>query len=363
MNKFIRGVVLITTFLSSAKEHAMEPWYGIILAGGSGERLWPLSRQSTPKQFLSLQEPYTLLEHTVERLSAVIAPNHLWLVLNHVHLAKIINPARFGSLLVEPTGRNTAPAILYACLQVAQKDPNAIVIFVPADAYVPRAAYTDFAIAIDTVLSFVAQHDVIGLVGIQPTYAATNYGYIEYSTASPEGLYKIKRFHEKPSARMASMYLQVPHFLWNSGMYAAKVSVFIDEYERMAPDVYQEVMAWQAGKKLYEDITPISIDYALMERSDRLWVLPAQFAWEDVGTLDAFLKVKHEMGTEKRAITAIDAHNNIVEVRSKMVALIGVDDLCIVETDDVLLVAKRSDVDKVRAVVTRLKKENNTQYL
>jgi mannose-1-phosphate guanylyltransferase len=336
--------------------------YGVVLAGGVGERLWPLSRSHHPKQFLSIDAQKTLLDQAIERLNQVISPQHIWLMVSAQHVHKV-NPSTHGSLLFESAMRNTGPAILNACLALYKQNPDAVVLFVPADSYIPTTDYELFAHYVKQVLHFVAQHDGIALLGVKPAYSATGYGYIEYEQDAMMGLHKVVRFHEKPSERLASFYMKMPHMLWNICMFAGKVSVFIEEYQRVAPELYADVIAWQQGKKAYKDIINISIDYAVMERSNRVWVLPVDFAWCDVGNVDIFLAMKQKMQPNESLVVAVESNNNLIDVPSKMVALVGVDDLCVVETADALLITKRSEVEKVRQVVAQLKKNNQTSYL
>ncbi len=357
-------IFLIICFqVTNTKEQHVN-YYGIVLAGGVGERLWPLSRRDNPKQFLSVDSQKTLLDQSIERLALTIPPENLWLVISQQHCHQLSASMKVGNVLIESNGRNTGPAILFACLELYKKDPNAVVIFVPADPYIPASDYALFAKYVQQSLDFVAQHDVIGLLGVKPTYPATGYGYIEFNeNRNKKGLYKVERFHEKPSSKLASFYVQMPHMLWNIGMFAGKVSVFIDEFQRTAPDLYNEVIAWQTGEKKYDEITNISIDYALMERSDRAWVLPVDFSWCDVGNVDVFLTIKRTLQKNLNSVIEVNSKNSLVDVPSKLVALVGVDDLCVIETDDALLIVKRSEAEKVRNVVAKLKETNQTSYL
>ncbi len=356
-------LLLIMIMLPIDAKEAMNI-YGMVLAGGVGERLWPLSRHDNPKQFLSIDAQKTLLEQTIERLSPIIAPENRWLIISTCHQHKIDASLGIGSMLIEPTGRNTGPAILYACLTLYKQDPDAVVIFVPADAYIPTSDYGIFADYVRQALDFASKHDAIGLLGVKPTYPASGYGYIEYDQHHMQhGFYKVARFHEKPSERLAANYVQMPHMLWNICMFVGKAAVFIDEYQRMMPELYEEVVAWQQGKKAYDQIINISIDYAVMERSNRVWVLPVDFSWCDVGNVEVYLTMKQKMQPNNKLVVSIDAKNNLVDVPDKMVALVGVDDLCIIETADALLITKRNESEKVRAVVAQLKKENQSSYL
>lgn len=360
------NIMLLLLLIIMGPIHAKDAMnvYGMVLAGGVGERLWPLSRSDNPKQFLSIDAQKTLLEQSIERLMPVIAPKNCWLIIAQSHYQRIPASLSIGSVLIEPTGRNTGPAILYACLEVIKKNHDAIVIFVPADAYIPTTDYELFAQYVQQAVAFASQHDAIGLLGVKPTYPASGYGYIEYDTAiKAQEFYKVARFHEKPSATLAACYVQMPHMLWNIGMFVGKASVFIEEYRQVMPELYADVIAWQEGKKSYDQIMNISIDYAVMERSNRVWVLPVDFSWCDVGNIEVYLSMKQKIQKPDALVISVDAENNLVDVPHKMVALIGVDDLCIVETADALLITKRKEAEKVRSVVAQLKKKNQNSYL
>lgn len=339
--------------------------YGIILAGGVGERLWPLSRQGHPKQFLSVGSKENLLQQALTRFEGVISKDATWVVTSQLHASYISKHMQesVGTVLVEPYGRNTGPALLYACMELYKKDPTAVALFTPADPYIPESDYDTFRSAIKRAVSFAQSNDGIVLCGVKPTYAATGYGYIEHLPLEWECCFKVERFHEKPSAAIAKQYMQQKNMLWNIGIFVAKVSVFLDEFRRVAPELYQEFKCFQRGEKSYKEITSISVDCAVIERSNRTWVLPVNFSWCDVGNLDVYLSIKDQKEANLQKTISIDSHNNVIDVPNKMVALIGVDDLCVVETDDALLISKRSQAEKVRAVVAQLKQNKQIEYL
>ena len=355
-------LVWLLSIIASVRGNDYMNYYGVILAGGVGERLWPLSRRNNPKQFLSVDSQKTLLEQSIDRLSLAIKPENVWLTISAQH--NNLKSDAIGRVLVEPISRNTGPAVLYTCLELYKKNPNAIVVFVPADSYIPINDYALFSEYIKQALAFVSQNNVIGLFGVTPTYPATGYGYIEYDDVQRKtNAYKVRRFHEKPSQTLASTYAKMPNMLWNVGIFAGKVSVFIDEFQRIAPELYEEINAWKKNKKEYSSISNISIDYAIMERSNHLWVLPVDFAWGDVGNIEVFLSLKQKLHNSATKIISIDASNNLIDVSKKMVALIGVDNLCIVETPDTLLITKKNEAEKVRKVVAHLKETNQENYL
>jgi mannose-1-phosphate guanylyltransferase len=357
-------LLVLCSMVMNAKAESVNV-YGVVLAGGVGERLWPLSRQDHPKQFLSVGSTENLLQQSISRFQGVIAHDAMWVVTSALHASYISEHMKesVGHLLVEPCGRNTGPALLYACLELYKKDPNAVVVFTPADPYIPESDYALYRSSMSQAIAFAQANDAIVLCGVKPTYAATGYGYIECQQLQQDSCFKVERFHEKPSFAIAQNYIQQKNMLWNIGTFVAKVSVFIDEYKRIAPDLMQELELFQEGKKEYSDVSSVSVDCAVIEKSNRVWVLPVEFSWCDVGNLDVYLSIKVQKDAHTQKEVIVESHNNIVDVPNKLVALIGVDDLCIVETDDALLITKRSQAEKVRAVVAQLKQQKQTEYL
>lgn len=341
-----------------SQEHKV---YGVILAGGSGERLWPLSRVNKPKQLLSLGSEKTLLEQTIARLRAVPV-DELW-----VTCAKKMVPYLAGYdidyCVQEPFARNTGPAVLYACFQIMKKDPQAVILFLPADAYIPPEDTHQFAKVTSQLITYAHENECITLLGVPPTYPAMGYGYIAYDMAHGKGPFKIATFHEKPSKERAAAYIQQPNMVWNVGICAAKVSVVIQEFFEHAPTLLEAMSAYLDGRGLYEDIPAVAIDYAIMEKSKNSWVLPASFSWHDVGNLEMFLSLKYPLQKGKLNVLQLRGSNNLVEVPHKLTVLLGVDDICVVETEDALLIAKRSEVEQVRDVVGLLKKNRQVEYL
>ncbi len=335
--------------------------YGVVLAGGVGERLWPLSRQNRPKQFLTLSNK-TLLEQAVDRLKPVT--DQTWVVTgeNHYDLIQEVVGGSINRIVTEPCGRNTGPAILFTCLQLLEEDPDAIVVFVPADPFIPTSNYKEFYDALTNSILYSQEHDSIQLFGIKPSYAATGYGYIEYlEEQKASTFFSINRFHEKPTLKLAQQYIVRPNMLWNIGMFCAKVSVLIDQFERWAPSLYDSMNKYKSKEIPYNQIESISIDHAVIEKSNHIFVQPVKFSWCDVGNIDIFLSLKNNVQKVKPIM--INASNNLIDVPNKLVAIIGVDDLCVVETNDALLITKRSEAEKVRAVVKELKNSNKQEYI
>lgn len=342
--------------------HRERSVYAIVLAGGSGERLWPLSRRNQPKQLLALEAHQTLLEDTIERIAPVVHQDHIWVVTTQQYMNAIaaLVQHKVGIITLEPSPRNTAPAILLACFSIYAQDPEALVVVLPSDHYIPaRDTFIEF---VTHALDCATQTDRIVMLGAQPTYPATGYGYIEYN---PQQSYPcdVIKFHEKPSLAVAQAYLHSGRMLWNIGIFCAQVQVLLEEFEQLVPDVYKTVRAYWIEGQPYEQVPAIAVDYAIMEKSARLAVLPANFVWYDVGNLNSYLSLRSHYKKFESEIIAVDSHNNLIEVQHDLVALIGVDNLCIVQVDGILLIAKRDETEKVKQVLETLRQHNADEYL
>ncbi len=332
--------------------------YGVILAGGKGERLWPLSRQEFPKQLLSLSHK-SLLEHTRDRLAAFIDLESVKVVTLHEQSEALKRYFYAKSLICEPFARNTAPAILLSCFTIAQEDPESVVLFYPADHYITDVE--KFVSVQKQAIRHAKNNDCITLIGIKPTHPATGFGYIEF-VPSEHGIAHVKQFHEKPNIERAQLYYTSDSMVWNVGIFCGKVSVFLEEFRRIVPDMYSLVQEYYltGNQETYKKVESISVDYAIMEKSNNLMVIPADFSWSDVGNLATFLSLQSEQELQKPL--EINASNNLVMAKALPV-LIGVHNLCIVQTDDVLLIAQKDDVELVKNAVNELKKKNLEKYL
>ena len=320
----------------------------IILCGGSGTRLWPLSRTLMPKQFVKLFDGKSLFQLTVERNAKVCDEQFIvsnteqyFLALDQLELLGR-NNSRY---LLEPIGRNTAPAIALACFAL---DPETVVLVSPSDHLIKNeTAYTE---AVRQAKTF-AEEGMLVTFGIAPTFAETGFGYIE-----ADG-FDVKAFHEKPDRETAEEYLKAGHYYWNSGMFCFKAGVFLKELQKYAPAIYEASLSacQHAGKEEMIRISPDdmvkipdeSIDYAVMEKSAIVKVIPSDIGWSDVGSFDALAE---EMPA--------DQHNNLI-LSDKAVELIDIKDSIIVDTGDALLVAKKGSSQKVKEIVQRLKREGS----
>ena len=334
----------------------------IILCGGSGTRLWPISRTLLPKQFVKLFDERSLFQLTVERNSKVCDSQFIvsnaeqyFLALDQLEeLGKTHN-----SYLLEPIGRDTAPAIALACMAL---DEDAMVLVTPSDHLIKNEAeYKNILAKAQTL----AKQGFLVTFGITPTFAQTGFGYIE-----SENTYDVKAFHEKPDFKTATKYLEQGNFYWNSGMFCFKAGVFLDELKKYSPEIYDACTdalknSTQDGvmRIKHEDMLNIpknSIDYAVMEKSDRVKVIPSDIGWSDVGSFDALYEEmpKDEHGnTVNKNHISIDSHNNLIYGHARKIATIDIKDTMIIDTGDALLVSKKGSSQKVKQVVEQIKKD------
>jgi len=332
----------------------------IILCGGSGTRLWPISRTLMPKQFVKLFEDKSLFQLTVERNSKVCHSQFIvsnseqyFLALDQLEELKQIN----NKYLLEPVGRNTAPAIALACLSL---DKDEIVLVTPSDHLIKDEV--EYAKVLSQAQELASQDNLVTF-GITPSFAETGFGYIEAN-----GL-DVSAFHEKPNFETATKYVAAGNYYWNSGMFMFKAGVFLDELKKYSSEIYEaSLLAFENTSKdeliriKYEDMFNIpddSIDYAVMEKSKKVKVVPSNIDWSDVGSFDALyeeLEKDANGNTISDKHISIDSKNNLIYTQDKYVATIDVEDLIIVDTGDALLVSKKESSQKVKQVVAELKK-------
>lgn len=346
--------------LCSSTTQVSDNVYAIVLAGGSGERLWPLSTKNTPKQLLPFMGSQSLLEQSIDRVKEYVLQENIWVVTIADQEKTIKNAVGHlvGKILVEPCSRNTAAAIMYTALTIYALNPDAVLVFLSSDHYIPQN--DRFIECIDQAVQFSSAHDIITLLGLVPTYPATGYGYIAYESSENVGPAPIKSFCEKPNSILAEQYIS-QNYLWNSGIFIGKASIFIRESEECSPDILHAVKVSLKNPNSYQDIPSLSIDYAVMEKSKHLAVLPADFIWADVGNLESFLSLYKKEDIET---VTIDAFNNLVEVPAhRLVALVGVNNLCIVEHGNSLIIIERSKVEKIKEVIKVLHHKKLIKYL
>jgi mannose-1-phosphate guanylyltransferase / mannose-6-phosphate isomerase len=357
------------------RESPMSQLQPVLLSGGSGTRLWPLSREAYPKQFLPLVGDDTMLQATWRRVAGIAdAPpivvaneDHRFLVAEQLRQVGAPKP----DILLEPAGRNTAPAIALAALQAMHDGADPLLLVLPsdhvvADAEAFRKAVREAAAA--------AEAGALVTFGILPSAPETGFGYIEAEHAGSDGVRKVRRFVEKPDAATAQRYLDSGGYYWNSGMFLFRASVLLAELERFRPDIVAACREAFAAAKRDGDFIRVdrdafarcpsdSIDYAVMEKTGDAKVLPVDIGWNDVGSWSALWDVatRDEAGNAHHGdVIAVDSRNSYAYAR-RLVALVGVDDLVVVETDDAVLVARKDRVQQVKEVVSQLKAAQRTQ--
>lgn len=352
----------------------------VILSGGSGSRLWPLSRQNQPKQFLTLLGDRSLFQETVLRASrldgmqapvTVCSEDHRFMVGEQLH--EIGLPS--GGILLEPEARNTAPAIALAALHVRAKDPDGVLLVMPADHLIEDESA--FRSAVEHAAG-VAQDGWLVTFGIHPDYPETGYGYIRRGDAISTDAYRVERFVEKPDAPTAEAYLAEGAYAWNSGMFMFRADRYLEELGRLQPQILEACERACAEAKRDLDFIRIdraafatspndSIDYAVMEKTDHAAVVPVSCGWSDIGSWSSLWAAAPRDADGNRYegdVLAIDTHNSLVRASERrMIATIGVDDLVIVDTPDATLVARKDRVQDVKKVVDRLKAAGRPEHL
>lgn len=345
----------------------------VLLSGGSGTRLWPLSREAYPKQFLPLAGDDTMVQATWRRVEALadLAPivvaneEHRFLVAEQLRQVGAPVPA----ILLEPVGRNTAPAIAAAALQAMAGGADPLLLVLPSDHVVRDVAGFQRAVR---EASSAAEAGALVTFGIVPDAPETGFGYIQAEAG--DGLRQVLRFVEKPDAATARSYLDAGGYCWNSGMFLFRASRYLEELARFRPDIVDAVRAAHAAARHDGDFVRLdkdafsacpsdSIDYAVMEKTADAMVLPVDIGWNDVGSWSALWDVA-ERDADGNAhhgdVIAVDSRNSYAYAQ-RLVALVGVDDIVVVETDDAVLVARKDKVQEVKQVVARLKQEQRSQ--
>jgi mannose-1-phosphate guanylyltransferase len=353
--------------------------YGLILAGGRGTRFWPRSRKRSAKQVLNVAGERTLIQSTVDRLRPVIPPERIWILTNeHLRalIAEQLPEVPREQVLAEPAQRNTAPAIGLAAHILQSLDPRAVMGVFPADHVVGKPGA--FRAVVRAAFKG-AEAGRLMIVGIQPRWPETGYGYVEFPEGTQPGTsgpLDVRKFHEKPKPPRARRYVAAGHYYWNSGMFFWRTSVLLDELRSHLPKTATLLAGLPpfgrrgfAGElaRAFPLCDNISIDYAVLEKAERVsGIAAADFGWNDVGSWNAVYELLPRDGcgnvVAKDAV-CLDAHGNFVDARGKTVALLGVRDLIVVDTPDALLVASRGCAQRVGEVVKALEHRNREDLL
>ncbi|MBE6853432.1 MAG: mannose-1-phosphate guanylyltransferase [Ruminococcus sp.] len=353
----------------------------VIMAGGKGERFWPKSRSAYPKQFLSLtSDGETMIQKTIKRLLPLVDTEDIFIVTNESYVPLINEqlpdiPAE--NILAEPVARNTAPCIALAAAVINKKYDDAVMMVLPSDHLIKyEELYLD---TMRHAVRVAKKDENLVTVGITPTYPETGYGYINFCSAESEdmvGVYKVKKFVEKPCLEKAKEYLNSGRYLWNSGMFVWKVSSIMKNFERFLPAMYEGFLKMKesAGtdsfsavlEQCFSEFESESIDFGIMEKADNIYTLSGSFGWDDVGSWLALEKINKtdEYGNYVAGdVITIDTGKSIICGNKKLIAAVGLEDVIVVDTDDATLICAKSHTQQVKKVIENLKICNRRELI
>lgn len=353
--------------------------HAVIMAGGSGTRFWPQSTEARPKQFLNIFGDRTMLQDTVDRITPLVSADRVWVITNDKYVDLVqeqLPDVPANNIVGEPVGKNTAPCVAAAATLIREKDPDGTMVVLPADHLIGKPK--SFLSILEAAKTKAQESGALVTIGIKPNHPETGYGYIEFDEDTSENVdghqvKKVNQFREKPDLETAKAFIKSGNFLWNSGMFVWKASTILEKFKQHLPTIFDEVEKLtpsvgtggqkEAVDEFYYGCTSISIDYGIMEQADSVFVVPGSFEWNDVGSWRAVydLRTKDEDGNVIQTNTSAtaDAQNNLIQSESgKMIALVGVENLAVVETDHAILVCDLDSSQGVKKVVNKLRKDD-----
>ena len=358
----------------------MNSMYHVILAGGSGSRFWPISREDTPKQLLKILGGDTMIRLTYNRLNKISPADHILVVASKAlseQIQKEIPEIPRENYIIEPYGKNTAPAIGLAALHVFKRDSEAIMGVYPADHLI--IGDTKFKAVISRAQKMVEQKTSLITIGIKPTYPATGYGYIQYDPLQKtdmEGIRKVKTFSEKPGEETAKKFFNNGEFLWNGGMFIFKAAIILLEIKTFMPalhkslDIINDALSTSqyetALDREWELVQEESIDYGILERSGNIYTIEADFKWNDLGSWQSLFSVltkNKEQNYYEGDVISLKSENNLIISPNRLTAVIGVKGMVIINLNDATLIVPHEQSEAVKDVVNMLKSLNRTDYL
>jgi mannose-1-phosphate guanylyltransferase/mannose-6-phosphate isomerase len=357
--------------------------YAVILAGGSGTRFWPKSREQLPKQLLNINGERTMIQDTLTRISPIFADEKIWIITNEKHALETcrqLKPTGFNpsQLLTEPIARNTAAAIGYSAYILSQQDPNAIMAVFPADHAI--TTHKQFLELIEQAKT-IAKNNHLVTLGIKPTSPKTGYGYIKQGKLLEGNAYKVDQFIEKPDKATAEKYLSEGGYYWNSGMFIWKVSVLLNEIKRYLPNLHTQLDKLSkntievkgpypfkelnnSGKKIFKSLQPVSIDHGIMEKSSNSVVFPTNIGWNDVGSWTALADISQKDpngNVIKGNVLSIENNNSIIYAEERLVATMGLKNMIVVDTSDAVLICPKDCAQDVKKIVEQIKLEKRPE--
>jgi mannose-1-phosphate guanylyltransferase len=360
---------------------ATEHYFALIMAGGSGTRLWPLSRQARPKQALRLVGDRTMFQLAVERLDPLFALDRIFIVTAAEQVGTLLQQAPQlpgGNFIVEPLQRGTASAIGLAALYLRRRDPNATMAVLTSDHYIADCG--KFQQVLSAAFEMAQQGHLVTL-GIKPTFPSTGYGYIERGEVLAElgdlTAYRVSAFREKPDAATAEAFVNDDLHTWNSGMFIWRVDRILAEMQKQMPRFYEQLMQIEAAmgtdreswvlSYVWPRVAAQTVDYGIMECAEDVTVIPANIGWSDIGSWATLLDILPADQDGNVVIYAdhmnVDTAQTLVYGNNRLVATIGVSDLVVVDTDDVLLICSRDRAQDVKKIVEKLRTNGGTKYL
>lgn len=350
------------------------------MSGGVGSRFWPFSKEEKPKQFLDFfGTGRSLLQSTFDRFKQIVPAENIYIVTNdaYAEMTKQQLPElRDDQLLLEPIRRNTAPAIAYASFRINAIDPDANIVVAPSDHLIMNPG--EFVADIQKGLDFVNRKSVLLTLGIKPSRPETGYGYIQVNDEEDNGIHKVKAFTEKPNLELARKFVESGEFVWNSGIFLWNVKTILDAFKKHLPDINQK---FSEGKDLFN--TPdekkfvdasfpfcpnISIDYGILEKADNVYVNISNFGWSDLGTWGALHEISDRDGEGNASLHCktlfVESTDNVVAMsENKLVVLQGLDDYIVAESDNVLMICKKSEEQRIKHFVTDVKFRYGDEYV
>ena len=354
----------------------------LIMAGGRGERFWPKSRRNLPKHFLSLTDDgVTMIQHTVKRILPLVDINDIFVSTNKEYIDLVreqLPNLPEENILCEPVSRNTAPCIALAAGHIKNKYDDAIMIVLPSDHLIKNKEM--YLYLLKDAFEVAENNTNLVTIGITPTHPETGYGYIKFNNKreifGESTAFKVEKFVEKPNLEKAKEYLSCGTFLWNSGMFIWKVSSILENFKANLPDIYNGLQSIikaigtdvykETLQEKFNEFESISIDYGILEKADNIFVIPGTFGWDDVGSwlaIERINKTDDFNNVISGNIITIDTKNSIVQGSDKLLALVGVEDLIVVDTNDATLICNKTDANKIKKVIENLKICNRKEYI
>ncbi|MBL0331576.1 MAG: mannose-1-phosphate guanylyltransferase [Chlorobiota bacterium] len=358
--------------------------YAVIMAGGVGARLWPRSREKSPKQLLHILGEGTMLQNTISRLQPFIPYDKILIVTNKLQIEQVHeqNPQiPYENIISEPFGRNTAPCVALAAFVLQARDPNAVMITLPADHHIQNVGEFQRLLSMTSIAA--DELNCLATIGISPTRPETGYGYIQrndqtdkYNPFFNDGLRRVLTFAEKPDFNTAERFIASGDFLWNSGMFIWKVDTILDAFKEHLPLIFDELTYVKdkigtnkfesALVNAYSNIHPISIDYGIMEKAHNVFVAQGDFGWSDVGSWDEAYRLARKDSDGnfiEGDVIAVNVKNSFIRSDNQMIAVVGLEDVIVIDTSDAILICKKGSSQNVQAVVDYLRRKKINSLL